>query len=115
MSDLSIIILTRNEQLHLERCLFNVAKLEPKGVFVVDCFSNDDTLQISQRCGAMLFRHKWPGCQAIQFQWALDNLPIKSRWILRLDADEYLTEELIAEIKEKLPRMDAAVDGVVLK
>lgn len=34
---------------------------------------------------------------------------------MRLDADEYLTDELIAEIKDKLPRMPEDVDGVVLK
>ena len=62
-----------------------------------------------------LVEHEWPGNQAAQFQWALDNLPIEAKWILRLDADEYLTDELIAEIKEKLPQMEDGVDGVVLK
>lgn len=62
-----------------------------------------------------LVEHEWPGNQAAQFQWALDNLPIEAKWILRLDADEYLTDELIAEIKEKLPQIADSVDGVVLK
>ena len=62
-----------------------------------------------------LVEHAWPGNQAAQFQWALDNLPIDAKWVLRLDADEYLTDELIAEIKEKLPTMEYGADGVVLK
>ena len=63
----------------------------------------------------VLAEHEWPGLQSVQFNWALDNLPIEAKWILRLDADEYLTDELIAEIKDKLPRMDDDVDGVILK
>lgn len=62
-----------------------------------------------------LVEHAWPGNQAAQFQWALDNLPIDAKWVLRLDADEYLTDGLIAEIRTKLPQMDDDVDGVVLK
>ena len=86
--------------------------------------SNPSTVQsitylAGERKGACpiisLVEHEWPGNQAAQFQWALDNLPIEAKWILRLDADEYLTDELIAEIKEKLPQMEDGVDGVVLK
>ena len=74
------------------------------------------TLQLQLETPTINFvQHEWPGNQAAQFQWALDNLPIEAKWILRLDADEYLTDELIAEIKEKLPAIDDDVDGVVLK
>ena len=65
--------------------------------------------------GAAVVQREWLGNQAAQFQWALDNLPIESSWILRLDADEYLTDELIEETKDKLPRIEDDVDGVVLK
>jgi glycosyltransferase involved in cell wall biosynthesis len=58
--------------------------------------------------------HKYPGNQAEQFNWALDNLNIETEWILRLDADEYLTSELIAEMQTKLPTMDADASAVVL-
>jgi len=42
----------------------------------------------------------WPGNQAAQFNWAIDNLPVEGEWVLRLDADEYLFDETIAELKE---------------
>lgn len=45
--------------------------------------------------------HKYPGNQAQQFNWALDNCDIKTDWVLRLDADDYLTDELKAEMQEK--------------
>ena len=46
-----------------------------------------------------------------QFTWALDNLPIKSEWILRLDADEYLTSELIKEITSEINIVSDNVNG----
>lgn len=125
MTNLSVIILSKDEKLHIKRCLEKLAPLEARRIFVVDCFSSDGTQRIveegqNDKIGQTHFiisvvEHEWPGNQAAQFQWALDNLPIEAKWILRLDADEYLTDELIAEIKDKLPRIDDDVDGVVLK
>ena len=58
--------------------------------------------------------HKYPGNQAEQFNWALDNLKIETEWILRLDADEYLMPDLIEELKDKLPNMDKGVSALSL-
>lgn len=44
----------------------------------------------------------------------MDNCDIKTDWVLRLDADEYLTDELKAEMQEKLPVLGAGVSAVVL-
>lgn len=115
MTDIAVIILTKDEQLHIGRCLGRLLLLEPSQVFVVDCYSTDGTQAIVGKFGATIVEHEWPGNQAAQFQWALDNLPIGTGWILRLDADEYLTNDLIAEIKEKLPHIENDVDGIVLK
>lgn len=115
MTDISVIVLTKNEQLHIKRCLEKLALLEAKQIFVVDCFSDDGTQEIARSQGATVVEHEWPGNQAAQFNWALDNLPIQTGWVLRLDADEYLTDELTAEIRAKLPQIEEGVDGVVLK
>ena len=114
-TDISVIILTKDEKLHIGRCLAQLSDLNPRQILVVDCFSTDGTQSIARRFGAVVIEHQWPGNQAAQFQWALDNLPFEAKWILRLDADEYLTDELIAEIKEKLPQIEDGIDGVVLK
>ena len=96
MTDIAIIILTKDEKLHIGRCLERIAALSPRQVFVVDCFSTDGTQEQVTNTSASLrlcvktIEHEWPGNQAAQFQWALDNLPIEAKWILRLDADEYL-------------------------
>lgn len=113
MLDITSIILTYNEEIHIRRCLENVNRFSRK-VYVIDCFSTDKTKQIAEELGAEVISHKWPGNQAEQFNWALDNLNIETGWILRLDADEYLMPELIEELKEKLPNMDEGVSALSL-
>ena len=118
MTDIAVIILTKNEQLHIARCLELLAPLEPRQVFVVDCFSTDATQKLAEDVSASLHlnviivEHKWPGLYAKQFNWALDNFPIDSKWILRMDADEYLTHETIARLKANLLKMPEDVSGL---
>lgn len=112
MLDLSVIVLTYNEELHIRRCLENVAPIA-KTIYVIDCFSTDRTKAIATELGATVVEHKWPGNQAEQFNWALDNLPITTQWVLRLDADEYLLPELVQELQEKLPTLPDDVTGVI--
>ncbi len=115
MSDLAVVILAKNEALHIERCVTWIQPLEPKQIFVVDCFSTDGTQEIATRCGATVVEREWPGFYAKQFNWALENLPIEATWVLRLDADEYLTDETIARLKQNLENMPAEVDGLTLR
>ena len=114
MSDLSIsvIILTFNEELHIRRCIENTFRVA-KEIFIIDCFSKDKTADIAKECGATVLQHEYIN-QAQQFQWALDNCPIKTEWTLRMDADEYLTDELIDELKIKLPKLAEDVAGCYL-
>ena len=98
-TDLAVIILQKNEKLHIRRCLEKLVPLAPRQIFVVDCFSTDGSDKIASEMGATVVYHEWPGDHAKQFNWALDNLPIKTSWILRLDADEYLYPETCAEVK----------------
>lgn len=112
MLDLSVIILTYNEEIHIRRCLENVKPIAKK-IFMVDCFSTDKTKEIALSFGAEVVEHAWPGNQAEQFNWALDNLPVSTQWVLRLDADEYLLPELAEELQEKLPTLPEDVTGII--
>jgi glycosyltransferase involved in cell wall biosynthesis len=112
--DISVVVLTYNEEIHIHRCLENVAPWV-RDVFVVDCVSTDRTVAIAGELGAKVVQNPWPGTQAEQFNWALDNLLVKSKWVLRLDADEYLYPELIEEIQTKLDGLPEDVTGVVFK
>lgn len=113
MLDITAIILTYNEEVHIRRCLENVKQFA-KRIIVVDCFSKDKTCEIAKEMGAEVIQHEWPGNQAEQFNWLIDNVSINTKWILRLDADEYLMPDLIAELNEKLPTMDEGVSALSL-
>ena len=112
MLDISVIILTYNEKIHIDRCIRNVS-LFAKDVFLVDSFSNDGTIAIARSVGAKIFQNKWENNHAQQFNWALENLPITTEWILRLDADEYLMPDLIEEIEHRINELTDEISGVV--
>lgn len=113
MLDITVIILTYNEEIHIKRCLDNV-KAFAKRVIVVDSFSKDSTCDIAREMGAEVIQHEWPGNQAEQFNWLIDHVSIQTEWILRLDADEYLMPDLIKELEEKLPNMNKGVSALSL-
>lgn len=106
---ITAIVLTYNEELHIARCIENVKRVAGE-IFVVDSFSTDNTCRIATQCGAKVMQHTYIN-QAQQFQWALDNLKCQGDWVLRMDADEYLTDALVQEIKETLPALPAEVSG----
>ena len=111
--DITAIILTYNEEIHIRRCLENLNSFSCK-VYVVDSFSTDATVDIARELGAEVVQYTWPGNQAEQFNRALDNLQIDTDWIVRLDADEYLTQPLIDELRQKLPAMPKSVSALSL-
>lgn len=112
---LTTIVLTYNEELHIRRCLENVCAFSDK-VYVVDCYSTDHTADICYGfSNVTVIQHPWPGNQAEQFNWALNNISIDTEWILRIDADEYLSEALVHEIKEKLPKLSNDITGCILR
>jgi glycosyltransferase involved in cell wall biosynthesis len=110
---LTVIILTFNEEVHIARCIENVRNIAER-VIIVDSFSKDRTQEIARGMGAEVLEHPWKN-YADQFQWGLDNAHITSAWVMRLDADEYLEPNLIAELRDKLPTLDADVTGINIK
>lgn len=109
---ITLIILTYNEELHLQRCLESVKGLA-KRIIIVDSFSTDKTCEIAQQFGAEVIQRKFVN-QAEQFQWALENTNITTDWIFRLDADEYILPELYQEIESKLHHLPQETTGVYL-
>ena len=60
MLDLSVIILTGNEEIHMKRCLDKIVPYV-KEVFVIDCYSTDRTIEIAQQYdNVVILQNKWP-------------------------------------------------------
>ena len=111
---ISVVILTYNERLHIRRCIARVRPIATE-IFVVDCHSADGTQAIARELGATVVEHDWPGLYAVQFNWALDNLPLSGDWVLRLDADEYLDENALRDLPRFLAEQPDEVSGVTLR
>lgn len=109
---LSVIIMTLNEEANLPTALESVAPLEPD-IFVVDSGSTDRTKEIARAAGARVYEHAWES-YGRQFNWSLDNLPIGTPWVMRLDADERLTPELAFELAAALDSLPVDVTGLEL-
>lgn len=112
-SSLTVIILTYNEQLHLERCIKSVQKIAER-IIIVDSYSTDNTAEIAQHLNAEFFQNPFVN-QAQQFQWALDNVPVSSDWVMRMDADEYMLPELAEELRLKLHEIPSDITGLYVK
>lgn len=113
--DMTFIILTYNEEVHINRCLQSIHKLA-KEIYIIDSFSNDKTLEIATKYeNVKVFQNAWPGNHAKQINWALDNCEINTAWVMRLDADEFLLPELIEEMYEKLEVLEDDINGIYLK
>lgn len=106
---LTVIILTKNEARHIARALASVADLADRCV-IVDSGSSDETVALAEAAGADVLHHPWVN-YATQFNWALDQLPDTTEWILRLDADEIVTKPLAAEIRTFLTTSATGKDG----
>lgn len=107
---LTVIILTKNESKHIRRALTSVRDVADRCI-IVDSGSTDSTVQLALDMGASVLKNDWVN-YANQFNWALDQLADDTDWVLRLDADEYLTDGLRREIKLKLPTLRPDVNGV---
>jgi len=92
----SVVILTYNSELTIRNTLES-ACLVSDDVHIVDSYSSDNSLAIALACGASVVQHPFKNYGA-QRNWAIDNLPLRYNWQLHLDADEYLSPGLIAEL-----------------
>lgn len=103
-------ILTYNEEIHLQRCLDSLKGVVQE-IFIIDSYSTDATSEIAKRNGVHFLQNPWVNYSK-QFNWGLDNSSVDTDWILRIDADEYLTPKLQEEIKNNLAKLEADVSGV---
>lgn len=111
--DCSVVVLTFNEEANLRQLLESLDGWA-SAIFVVDSGSTDRTVEIARQFTDAIVVHEFTN-QAEQFNWALDNLPITTEWVMRLDADEFLLPELKDEIAGLLPDLPLAVSGLLVR
>ncbi|MCG3203482.1 MAG: hypothetical protein KCHDKBKB_00150 [Elusimicrobia bacterium] len=105
--NLSIIIITRNEEHDIDQCLASVKDIASE-IILVDSGSTDRTLEIARLYTDRIFQKKWEGYSR-QKQYALDLA--QGPWVLNIDADERVTPALREEILETLKKKDSALFG----
>ena len=111
--NITALIITKNEEIHIERCINNIKKLV-SDVLIIDSFSNDNTIEIAKKLNIKFIQNKFIN-HAKQFNFGLSQLSQDTDWVLKIDADEILTSSLIAEIKNKLPKLDKNINGIYIK
>jgi glycosyltransferase involved in cell wall biosynthesis len=97
----------------LERVLDTYRGARVDDIVVVDSFSTDKTLAICERYGCRIVQHKFVN-HAVQFNWALDHVPLARPWILRMDADEVLPAPLQQEVAKLAQTSGPDVTGIYL-
>lgn len=122
MTDLTVVILTKNEDKNLRKCVESFRGVAKRFV-IVDSFSTDNTEKLCkelstelEKIGSKLdfYQHRWSS-YAEQLNWGLQNTNIDTVWSMRMDADEEIMEDLAREIDEKLPKIEESVNGVILR
>lgn len=105
---ISILILTKNEEQDLPGCLESVEWSDDIHVF--DSYSDDKTIEIATESGAKVTQRKFDG-YASQRNAALTGLTYKYPWLFILDADERISEELVAIMRREIEKASEYVNG----
>ncbi len=122
MVDLTVVILTKNEEKNLRKCVKSFRGTAKRFV-IVDSGSTDKTEMLCKQLDKELrtegehldfYVHPWTS-YADQFNWGLENTDITTEWAMRMDADEELLEDLARELDEKLDQLQEPVNGVILR
>jgi glycosyltransferase involved in cell wall biosynthesis len=100
MIPVTVVVIAQNEGANICHCLDSVRGWCAE-MYVVDSFSTDQTAALARQAGASVVQHTFEDWAA-QRNWALDHLPLQTEWVLFLDADEQLTDDLKTEIEHDL-------------
>lgn len=106
LEQITPVVLTRNEEANIGRTLARLAWA--RSVIVIDSFSTDSTLSIARSFPNVTIVQRAFDDFAGQLNFGLGNAPISTDWVLVLDADYVLTEDLIAELDRAHPEPDVA-------
>jgi glycosyltransferase involved in cell wall biosynthesis len=104
--NISVIIITRNEEHNIVDCLESVKWSDD--IVIVDAQSTDRTVDLAKKYSPKIFVTSWLGYAAAK-QFALEK--VSNEWVLWLDADERVTPELAEELHEIVRLKDDIYSG----
>ena len=107
--DLTIAIPVRNEEKNLPTCLAAIGSDLAQHIVLIDSGSTDSTQEIARAYGAEVVDFAWDGRFPKKRNWYLRNHTPKTKWVLFLDADEFLTPEFKAELRQTLQQDEAKI------
>lgn len=110
-SMISAVVLTKNVQSGIKRCLQSLSFADE--IVVVDDYSTDKTVSIAKDLGTKVHSRKLAGNFAAQRNFGLNKA--SHEWILFVDADEMVSKDLQLEIKTELKKAGQGVQGFCLK
>ena len=94
--NISILILTLNEEVNLPTCLESVKWSDD--IVVLDSYSSDRTCYIAKDAGARVIQRRFDDWSS-HYNWAMENVQFKNQWVFYLDADERMTESVRDEVE----------------
>jgi len=108
------IILTKNEEIHLDRVLEQLSGLIDH-ILIVDSGSIDKTVEIATRYNCEIITKKWIN-YATQFNYGIEYVKTKYDWILRIDADEYFEnlDEIFKVFDKIYSKKYTNINGITL-
>jgi len=109
MVPITAIILTYNEEKNIESCLKSIVDWCPE-IFIVDSGSTHGTKEICSQYPLSIYEHQFVD-HPDQWNRALNNLPSTGEWILPLDADYVISEELRRDLTQAVLKQEPGVNG----
>lgn len=110
---IAAIILTKNEEKHIRRCVGSLRGI-CDDIVVVDCFSTDNTKEVAESLGARVIQHPWTN-YATQFNFGVYETGITADWIWRIDADEFLEGGLGEAVHNYVQTAPEEVNGIYVR
>lgn len=113
MTHIHAIILTLNEEMHIERCIRSLSG-QCASVTVVDSGSSDRTCETARNLGARVIVNPFVN-HAQQMNFAIDQVSSSGGWLFRIDADEVLSQDSRENLKDAVTRAPPEVQAFVIK
>jgi glycosyltransferase involved in cell wall biosynthesis len=110
LCDITVIIITYNEDNHLKRCIDSLKKYV-QNVFILDSYSTDKTVNII-KSKRIKFKSKQFKNHSDQFNSAIKLSKAKTKWLMRIDADEYVEKKFFEKLNKKLSQINNNVNGI---